>query len=70
MILSKCSVCNSKKLKFPTEESRGLLRSLRIRTPFNQVPFLGSIFFKKYNMNEIKNKFSLEGNKFMPEMHL
>ena len=28
------------------------------------------IFYFKYKLNEIVNKFSLVGDKFMPEMHL
>ena len=28
------------------------------------------IFYFKYKMNEILNKFSLVGDKFMPEIHL
>ena len=28
------------------------------------------IFYFKYKMNEIVNKFSMVGDKFMPEMHL
>ena len=36
MLLSKYSVCNSKKLTFLKEQAaRGLLRSLGIRTPLN-----------------------------------
>ena len=45
MLLSKCSVCNSKKLKFLSKKSRGSLSSLRIRTPLNQIPMLGPILF-------------------------
>ena len=57
MPLSKCSVCNSKILKFIKEqESRGLL------TLLSQLPLLGPIFFKKYKINETKDKFSLVGN--------
>ena len=44
MLLSKCVVCNSRKLKFIKEkEARGLLSSLRIRRPFNQIPLLGPL---------------------------
>ena len=42
MLLSKCSVCSSKKSKFLIEqESRGLLSSLGIRTTLSQIPLLG-----------------------------
>ena len=44
MLLSKCSVCNSKKSKFLTEqEARRLLSSLEIRTPLSQIPLVGPI---------------------------
>ena len=46
MLLSKCSVCNSKKLKFLKEqEARGLLSSLGIRAPWGKIPLLGSLLF-------------------------
>ena len=36
ILLSKCSVCNSKKMEFLKEkEARGSLSSLGIRTPLN-----------------------------------
>ena len=36
MLLPKCSVCNSKKLKFLKEqEARGLLSTLGMRTPLS-----------------------------------
>ena len=45
MTLSKCSVCNNKKSKFTKEQkARGLLRSLRIRTPLSQIPLLNVLF--------------------------
>ena len=44
MLLSKCVVCNSRKLKFIKEkEARGLLSSLGIRRPFSQIPLLGPL---------------------------
>ena len=46
MLLSKCSVCNSKKSKFLKEqEPRGLLSSLGIRTPLSQIPLLDPLLF-------------------------
>ena len=46
MLLSKCSVFNSKKSKFLKEqEARGLLSSLGIRTPFSQILLLGPLLF-------------------------
>ena len=46
MLLSKCSVCNSRKSKFLKEqEPRGLLSSLEIRTPLSQIPLLDPLLF-------------------------
>ena len=46
MVLSKCEVFNSKKLKFiKQQEACGLLSSLGIRTPLNKIPLLGSLLF-------------------------
>ena len=40
MILSRCEVCHSKKLKFIKEqEASGLLSSLGIKTPLNKIPY-------------------------------
>ena len=45
-LLSKSLVYNSKKSKFLKEqEARGLLSSLRIRTPLSQIPFAGPVLF-------------------------
>ena len=42
IILSKCAVCDSKKLKFiKQQEASGLLSSLGIKTPLSKIPFLG-----------------------------
>ena len=41
MVLSKCEVCNSKKLKFiKQQEASGLLNSLGIKIPLNKIPFM------------------------------
>ena len=46
MILSKCTVCNSKKLKFiKKQKARRLLSSLGIRVPLSQIPLLGPLLF-------------------------
>ena len=46
MLLSKCGVCNSKKLICVKEqEARGLLSSLGMKTPLSQIPLLGPILF-------------------------
>ena len=40
MLLSKCDVCDGKKSEFIKEqEANGLLRSFRIKTPSNKIPF-------------------------------
>ena len=44
MLLSKCEVRDSKKSKFIKEqELRGLLSSLRIKTPLSKIPLLGPL---------------------------
>ena len=46
MILSKCTLCGSKKSKFIKEQqAKGLLSNLGIRTPLNKIPVLGDILF-------------------------
>ena len=71
MLLSKCAVCDSKKSKFVKEqEAGGLLSSLGIKTPLNQIPLFGPTLFERYKINEIINKFLLGGYKVMPETHL
>ena len=47
MLLSKCEVCDSKKLKFikEREASELLLSSLRIKTPLNKIPLLDPLIF-------------------------
>ena len=65
---SKCSVCGIKKSRFVKEqEAKGLLSNLGIKTPLNKIPLLNVLNVK---INEIVNKFSLAGDKRMPEMHL
>ena len=50
MLLSKCSICNSKNPKFLKEqEAKGLLGILLgIKTPLSQIPLLGPLLFYKY----------------------
>ena len=69
MILSKCTICNSKKSKFINkQEAKGLLSKLGIKTPLSKIPVLDNILFWMHiKMNEIANKFLLVGDKFMPE---
>ena len=46
LILSKCTICGSKKSKFIKEQqAKGILSSVGIRTPLNKVPIIGDIFF-------------------------
>ena len=46
MILSKCSICNSKKSIFINkQEAKGLLSKLGIKKPFSKLPILGDILF-------------------------
>ena len=47
MLLLKCEVCDSKKLKFIKErEASGLLlSSLGIKTPLNKIPLLDPLIF-------------------------
>ena len=46
MFLSRCAVCDSKKLKFIKEqEASALLCSLEIKAPFNKIPLLGPLLF-------------------------
>ena len=44
VILSKCAICGSKKLRFiKNREAKGLLSNLGIKTPLCKVPLLGDI---------------------------
>ena len=46
MILSKCTICGSKKSRFiKNQEAKGLLSNLDIKIPSRKVPILGDIFF-------------------------
>ena len=46
MILTKCTICGSKKLRFTKkQEAKGLLSKLGIKTPFSKLPILGDILF-------------------------
>ena len=46
MLLSKCSVCDSKNLKFTKEqESSRLLSSLGIKAPLSEIPLVGLLLF-------------------------
>ena len=46
MILSKCAICGSKKLRFiKNQEAKWLLSNLGLGTPLSKVPILGDILF-------------------------
>ena len=46
MLLSKCEVCDSKKLKFIKEQgASGLLSSLGIKIPLSKTPLVGPLLF-------------------------
>ena len=46
MLLSKCTVSDSKKSKFIKEqEASGLLSSLGIKTPLSKIPLVGPLLF-------------------------
>ena len=67
---SKCSVCGIKKSIFIKEQrAENLISSLSLKTPLSKVPLLGDILFWEYKKNEIVNKYLLDWEKFMPEIH-
>ena len=46
MIISKCTISNSKKSKvINQQEAKGLLSKLGIKTPLSKIPILGDILF-------------------------
>ena len=46
MILSKCAVCDNKKLKSTKEQKAGgLLSSLVIKTPLSKIPLISPLLF-------------------------
>ena len=52
-MLSKCAICDSKKITFiEEEEGKSLLSNLGITTPLRIIPIFGDIFFKK-NANSL-----------------
>ena len=53
MLLSNCAVCNSKKSRFiNSQEAKGLLSNLGIRTPLSKVPILGDILLSCVRMKK------------------
>ena len=46
MVSSNCALCGSKKLRFiKKQEASGLLSTLRMGTPLNQIHLVGPILF-------------------------
>ena len=46
MILSKCTICGSKKSKFiKKQEAKEILGSLGITAPLSKIPLLGDVLF-------------------------
>ena len=46
MILPKCAICGSKKSTFiKTQEAKGILISLGIKTPLSKIHLLGDVLF-------------------------
>ena len=46
MLLSKCSICGSKKSRFiKNQEAKELLSNLGVRTRLSKIPILGDILF-------------------------
>ena len=45
VLLPKCAICSSKKPRFvKKQEASWVLRSLGLKTPVNEIPWLGDIF--------------------------
>ena len=48
MLLPKCAVCDSKKLKYiKQQEASGLLSSLEIKIPSSKAPLVGPLLFQR-----------------------
>ena len=46
MLLRKCGACGTKKIRsLKEQEAKGILRSLGLKAPFNEIPLLGDILF-------------------------
>ena len=78
MRLSRCAVCDSKKLKFIKDQKAiRLLSRLEIEAALTKIPLVGSLWFNSikqvntsHKMNKTVTNFLLAGDKFMPEMYL
>ena len=46
ILLSKCDMCRSKKLRFmKKQEAKGLLSNLGLKTPLSKIPILRDVLF-------------------------
>ena len=46
MVLSKCTICDSKKSRFiENQEAKVLSSNLGVKTPLSKIPILGNILF-------------------------
>ena len=46
MLLSKCAICSSKKIKiYERKEAKGILSSLGFKTPLRKILFCGDVLF-------------------------
>ena len=47
MLLSKCSICGSKKSRFiKKQEASGIISSLGLKIPLKKIPLFGNIWFQ------------------------
>ena len=61
MILSKCTIRDSKKSKFiKKQEASGILLSVGIRTPLSKIPVLVIYFFEKEQCIKIISSYCLK----------
>ena len=68
MLLSKWTVCDSKKSKFMKEqEASKLLSSLGRKARLSKTPVVSPLLFYEYKLSEIVNRFLLAGDKFTTE---
>ena len=71
MLLSKYTLCDSKKSDFIKEQKASwILSNSRIKTPLREIPLVAPLLFWQYTMNKTVDKFLLAGDKFMPKIHL
>ena len=62
MVLLKCDVYDSKRLRFTKEqEASELLNSLQLKTHLHEIPYVDPTLFERYKMHEIVNIFLLVG---------